>query len=252
MLVVLRHAVLSLLLMFSSSWLSAAQSLQDNLLAQELSTYRVLTLFHLLRLEQGDPDVQQRLQVNVRHFQQLQAEQAALIETEPAAHLALELQPVAQRLQALVLSNAQLGVENMGFHALDDLSQSAYDLVQRNRQLQTHLTETPTSMALRQAVLMQQIAAEYVREAASWDAGAAVYDSTQALSEPVDALTKRFSERLVQLQQAPDTHAELQARLGQVRVIWNYIEQPLLNYRERSLPFVVSRYSEQIVNLLIH
>ena len=54
-----RYTLIVLILM--SPVLSAAQASQAPLLAQELSTYRLLTLFHLLRVEQGSPDVQARL-----------------------------------------------------------------------------------------------------------------------------------------------------------------------------------------------
>ena len=60
-----RYTLIVLILM--SPVLSAAQASQAPLLAQELSTYRRLTLFHLLRLEQGSPDVQARLETEVQH-----------------------------------------------------------------------------------------------------------------------------------------------------------------------------------------
>ena len=37
------------------------------------------------------------------------------------------------------------------------------------------------------------------------------------------------------------------ARLKQVTTTWNYIEKPLLHYKEKSVPFVVVRYSDKIV-----
>ena len=237
-----RYTLIVLILM--SPVLSAAQASQAPLLAQELSTYRLLTLFHLLRLEQGSPDVQERLETEVQHF-------AGLLTAHPEA-LPAPLQQQAQHFQAVLLNNARLNYEAIDFYALDTLSQSAHDLLQLNRQQQALAPSASPTLDLRQAILMQQIAAEYVREAASFDSGSAVYDSAQERFEPVDVLAKAFRQRLEQLQLTLAGSAEQRKKWGQVQVIWNYIEQPLLEYRERSLPFVVNRYSEQIVTLLVN
>lgn len=237
-----RYTLIVLILM--SPVLSAAQASQAPLLAQELSTYRLLTLFHLLRLEQGSPDVQARLEIEVQHF-------AGLLTAHPEA-LPAPLQQQAQHFQAVLLNNARLNYEAIDFYALDTLSQSAHDLLQLNRQQQALAPAASPTLDLRQAILMQQIAAEYVREAASFDSGSAVYDSAQERFEPVDVLAKAFRQRLEQLQPTLAGSAEQRKKWGQVQVIWNYIEQPLLEYRERSLPFVVNRYSEQIVALLVN
>ncbi|MDR7023223.1 hypothetical protein [Pseudomonas peli] len=237
-----RYTLIVLILM--SPVLSAAQASQAPLLAQELSTYRLLTLFHLLRLEQGSPDVQARLETEVQHF-------AGLLTAHPEA-LPAPLQQQAQHFQAVLLNNARLNYEAIDFYALDTLSQSAHDLLQLNRQQQALAPAASTTLDLRQAILMQQIAAEYVREAASFDSGSAVYDSAQERFEPVDVLAKAFRQRLEQLQPTLAGSAEQREKWGQVQVIWNFIEQPLLEYRERSLPFVVNRYSEQIVALLVN
>ena len=237
-----RYTLIVLILM--SPVLSAAQASQAPLLAQELSTYRLLTLFHLLRLEQGSPDVQARLETEVQHF-------AGLLTAHSEA-LPAPLQQQAQHFQAVLLNNARLNYEAIDFYALDTLSQSAHDLLQLNRQQQALAPAASLTLDLRQAILMQQIAAEYVREAASFDSGSAVYDSAQERFEPVDVLAKAFRQRLEQLQPTLAGSAEQRKKWGQVQVIWNYIEQPLLEYRERSLPFVVNRYSEQIVALLVN
>lgn len=237
-----RYTLIVLILM--SPVLSAAQASQAPLLAQELSTYRLLTLFHLLRLEQGSPDVQARLEIEVQHF-------AGLLTAHPEA-LPAPLQQQAQHFQEVLLNNARLNYETIDFYALDTLSQSAHDLLQLNRQQQALAPAASPTLDLRQAILMQQIAAEYVREAASFDSGSAVYDSAQERFEPVDVLAKAFRQRLEQLQPTLAGSAGQRKKWGQVQVIWNYIEQPLLEYRERSLPFVVNRYSEQIVALLVN
>ena len=237
-----RYTLIVLILM--SPVLSAAQASQAPLLAQELSTYRLLTLFHLLRLEQGSPDVQARLETEVQHF-------AGLLTAHSEA-LPAPLQQQAQHFQAVLLNNARLNYEAIDFYALDTLSQSAHDLLQLNRQQQALAPAASPTLDLRQAILMQQIAAEYVREAASFDSGSAVYDSAQERFEPVDVLAKAFRQRLEQLQPTLAGSAGQRKKWGQVQVIWNYIAQPLLEYRERSLPFVVNRYSEQIVALLVN
>ena len=82
------------------------------------------------------------------------------------------------------------------------------------------------------------------------DFGSTSNDIGQAWGMGIQA--KAFRQQLELLQPTLAGSAEQRKKWGQVQVIWNYIEQPLLEYRERSLPFVVNRYSEQIVALLVN
>ena len=96
-------------------------------------------------------------------------------------------------------------------------------------------------------ILMQRIAAGYVRESASLDGGSAIYDSARDLEQSVDALAAEFRQQLQVLDQRFAAQPLISARLKQVTTTWNYIEKPLLHYKEKSVPFVVVRYSDKIV-----
>lgn len=94
---------------------------------------------------------------------------------------------------------------------------------------------------------MQRIAAEYVRESASLDGGSAIYDNAQDLEKPVDQLAQEFRQQLASLDQQYADQAQVSQKLKKVGITFAYIEKSLQNYKERSVPYVVSRYSDKIV-----
>ena len=64
----------------------------------------------------------------------------------------------------------------------------------------------------------------------------AALDATQARLRGLQVLDQRFAAQPL-----------ISTRLKQVTTTWNYIEKSLLNYKEKSVPFVVVRYSDKIV-----
>ncbi|MFZ3183488.1 MAG: hypothetical protein WA173_05035 [Pseudomonas sp.] len=98
-----------------------------------------------------------------------------------------------------------------------------------------------------QAILMQRIAAEYVRESTSLDGGSEIYDNARDLEQPVDQLAGQFRQQLTALDRQYAAQAPQSARLHQVDTTWRFIEKSLLNYKVKSVPFVVARYSDKIV-----
>ena len=63
----------------------------------------------------------------------------------------------------------------------------------------------------------------------------------------LDLLAAQFRQQLHALDQRFVGQPLISARLKQVTTTWNYIEKSLLNYKEKSVPFVVVRYSDKIV-----
>jgi hypothetical protein len=98
-----------------------------------------------------------------------------------------------------------------------------------------------------QAILMQQIAAGYIRETSSLDGGGSIYDKARDLELPVDKLAEQFRQQLTALNQQYAGQAEVKQRLLKVTRNWQYIETSLLNYKEKSVPLMVVRSSNTIV-----
>ena len=63
----------------------------------------------------------------------------------------------------------------------------------------------------------------------------------------LDDLANRFAINLVKLQQAPQTTPEIGKALRSVAIKWNYIEKSLQNYNQNSVPFLINKYSDRII-----
>ena len=63
-----------------------------------------------------------------------------------------------------------------------------------------------------------------------------------------DQVAEPLEKRLQELKASPRNTAEIKASLQSVQTKWNYIEKSLKNYNENSVPFLISKYSEQIIS----
>lgn len=224
-------------------------SLLASVNAQRLQVYQLQTLFHLLTLEEGTTRVAVQLESTAQQFaeqfeqlDELSAGQG--LDAEVAA-----LQVEARRFQQLARSNE---VRSQGFvdlYTQNDLSASGDALRQGYGNLLSKLqAQGQLSDALQeQAILMQQIAAGYIRETSSLDGGSSIYDNARDLEQPVDKLALQFRQQLTALNQQYAGQAEVKQRLRKVTSNWQYIEKSLLNYKEKAVPLVIVRSSDTIV-----
>ena len=102
------------------------------------------------------------------------------------------------------------------------------------------LTERSRELGL----LMQTIAVNYASRSASVGASFLGGGDERA----IDELAVDFNKRLQELKASPRNTAEIKASLQSVQTKWNYIEKSLKNYNENSVPFLISKYSEQIIS----
>jgi hypothetical protein len=246
---------LVLCLAFAQLPLQAADtaSLQSNIYAQRLSAYRMQTLFHLLSIEEGASTISGRLQVAAKTFvgQREQLTQLSAGQGLDAQVAALQVESL--RFEKLALSNELLTLGYVDLHTQTDFTVSAGALSQGYLNLQAKLASNgaqPDALQ-EQAILMQRIAAEYVRGSTSVDGNSIIYDNALDLELPVDQLARQFRQQLTLLeQQYAGTPAQSQ-RLQKVATTWKYIEKSLLNYREKTVPSIVVRYSDKIIAILL-
>jgi hypothetical protein len=137
-----------------------------------------------------------------------------------------DLQPVAD----LADSNSQLMA--LGLELYNKLQQeSAYavsPMTQRSRE---------------QSLLMQAIAVDYASRSAS--VGATFMGGGE--SRPIEELVNEFASKLSALEKEPKNSAQLRQSWGNVATKWRYIENSLINYNENSVPFLVNKYAETII-----
>ncbi len=96
------------------------------------------------------------------------------------------------------------------------------------------------------SVLMQSIAVNYAARSAS--VGASF--SGDSSERPIEDLVSDFSARLNALRNQQANSAAINTALDGVATKWRYIEGSLRNYNEKSVPFLVSKYSDSIIRSL--
>ena len=102
-----------------------------------------------------------------------------------------------------------------------------------------------TQTSREQSLLMQSIAVDYASRSAS--VGGSFIGSGGENDKSIDVLANDFEQTLNKLEQAPQNTAEARQSLGAIKTKWRYIEKSLKNYNEKSVPFLVNKYSDRII-----
>lgn len=250
----IRNGSLGALLLLAGQAMAQGDSaaLLASLEQQQLTSYRLQTLFHLHSIQEGAENVGSQLKTESASFlsqlEQLDEQANGLgLDTEIKA-----VQDEGRKFAAIVATDELLEQGYVDLHTVNDLSASQHALREGYQRLEEQLASKGVkgNPLQDQAILMQRIAAEYVRESASLDGGSAIYDNAQDLEKPVDQLAQEFRQQLASLDQQYAGQAQVSQKLKKVGITFAYIEKSLQNYKERSVPYVVSRYSDKIVGSL--
>lgn len=250
----IRNGSLGALLLLAGQAVAQGDSaaLLTSLEQQQLASYRLQTLFHLHSIQEGAENVGGQLKAESASFltqlEQLDEQASGLgLETEIKA-----VQDEGRKFAGIVATDELLEQGYVDLHTVNDLSASQHALREGYQRLEEQLASKGVkgNPLQDQAILMQRIAAEYVRESASLDGGSAIYDNAQDLEKPVDQLAQEFRQQLASLDQQYAGQAQVSQKLKKVGITFAYIEKSLQNYKERSVPYVVSRYSDKIVGSL--
>lgn len=151
------------------------------------------------------------------------------------------------------LNNLTSALKSQGFTDLQPVA----DLASRNQQLMALSQElyskiqqesgqnVPglTQQSRAQSLLMQAIAVDYASRSAS--VGATFMGGGE--SRPIEELVSEFASNLATLEKAPQNTPEIAQTLSGVSTKWRYIEKSLMNYNENSVPFLVNKYSDSII-----
>jgi hypothetical protein len=94
-----------------------------------------------------------------------------------------------------------------------------------------------------QSLLMQTIALDYASRSAS--VGATFFGGNDG--KAIDELAREFANELANLEKAPQNTPQIKEELGEIGVKWRYIEKSLTHYNENSVPFLINKYSDRII-----
>lgn len=165
------------------------------------------------------------------------------------AQLVQEWQSYHSELSGLVTSLKQKGYTDL---------QPVADLTERNKRLlelsnelyakiqQEGAAQVPplTQRSRDQSLLMQTIAVDYASRSAS--IGGSFMGSNG--SKAIDELAGEFASQLASLEKAPQNTPEIRQALDGISTKWRYIEKSLKNYNENSVPFLINKYSDRIID----
>ena len=102
---------------------------------------------------------------------------------------------------------------------------------------------TLTQHSREQSLLMQGIALDYASRSAS--VGATFMGGGDA--RPIEDMVSEFASKMATLQKDPQNSPQLKQSWAEVATKWRYIEKSLINYNENSVPFLVNKYSNTII-----
>ncbi|PTS83511.1 hypothetical protein DBR00_13430 [Pseudomonas sp. HMWF032] len=151
------------------------------------------------------------------------------------------------------LNNLTNALKNQGYTDLQPVA----DLATRNQQLMNMSQElynkiqqessysvpALTQLSREQSLLMQGIAVDYASRSAS--VGATFMGGGDA--RPMEDLVSEFANKMAALEENPKNTPQLKQAWDGVGTKWRYIEKSLINYNENSVPFLVNKYSNTII-----
>lgn len=232
------------LLLVAGTASAALDRVSMDQLAQNV--WKVRTAFHTYTVMQGDAAYLERLEEVIADTGDLVD---SLNESAQAGDDQAFMEMVSEsweRYRGFAEGNT---VADMGYtdhYTIVDLENEALSLsrlINQRRQEVAGKGEDLADLAVR----LQRLASEYMFTASSPDAGGAVgTGAEEGRIEFVDAVPD-FDARLSAIQKTWSGNPDITRELRSVASKWAFIRESLVKFYENSVPFVVQRYSEQMV-----
>ncbi len=119
----------------------------------------------------------------------------------------------------------------------------SHELYQKIQQESGFSVPPLTQKSREQSLLMQNIALDYASRSAS--VGTSFFGGGE--ERAIDELVGEFANQLDNLSAAQQNTPQISAALGSIETKWRYIEKSLRNYNENTVPFLISKYSDSII-----
>ncbi|MFZ3186208.1 MAG: hypothetical protein WA173_18935 [Pseudomonas sp.] len=219
-----------------------------------LAAQKSLGDFYMLNAMEGDLRYARLIK------ESLQAGHALLekIKTMPGEGSKALLAQLEQQWSAYE-SELNLLTETLKTQGYTDL-QPVADLATRSQQLLALSTElyskiqqesgsnvpALTQLSRDESLLMETISVSYAARSAS--VGGSFIGFGGENGKSIDQLANEFDINLNKLEQAPQNTAETRQAVAAIIVKWRYIEKSLKNYNEKSVPFLINKYSNRITD----
>ena len=216
-----------------------------------LKIWQVRAAFHNVTSTLGDPVAEQQLQELIAAAEQVmtQVRDSAESDAEQA-----QVEQLAENWETYLSLAGQNTAGELGYtdhYTIIDLESSVLALSESLAAQRQQLSGSASDL-LAIAIDLQHIASEYMFIASSPDGGSATMGSASDESrlefvEAVPALDAKLKAALQKWQGNADVLRELQS----VNTKWGFIRESLVKFYENAVPFLVKRYSTQMVDSLL-
>ena len=93
-------------------------------------------------------------------------------------------------------------------------------------------------------ITMERMAAKYIERVNSQFGAASRSD--QEDTDTIDTLAARFSKNLNKVKLTTPTTSDRYEKLSKIQTKWSFLEKSFLNYTERTIPYLVTKFGSQI------
>lgn len=249
----LRALLLAALLIPTGAFANIASDLK-HLQTFHLATQKSLGDFYMYNSMEGDQRYARMIDASRQQAREQLGKLANLTDVG-AAGLQMQLQQQWQRYDG-ELTTLIAALQKQGYTDLQpvadlaarnrqvlEIAQALYEALQR---MDGNAISEQMATTRELSVLMQSIAVNYAARSAS--VGASF--SGDSSERPIEELVADFSARLSALRKQPGNGTAVNTTLDGVATKWRYIEGSLRNYNEKSVPFLVNKYSDSITRSL--
>lgn len=240
-------ALLLPLLFIAQSGSAAISRLDLDKLAEHV--WHIRAAFHTYTVMQGDQEYNDRLEELISDAGALVDDLQASAEPGDEQAFAEQLSETWQRYQKFAESNTVAEMGYNTFYAISDLEKEALAmsrLIDTRRTGVSSQAEELSDLAVR----LLRITSEYMSITSSTDGGGLVgTGADEGRLEFVEAVPD-FDSRLAAAQKTWADNPDISRELRSVASKWAFIRESLVKFYENSVPFVVQRYSGQMVDAL--
>lgn len=240
----------------------STQSLADDATAlRSLNTLSILLdkssmAYQMFKLDTGNPIYSQAIDKTVDRIRKLRTDyQQPAAKAKQDKELASLNKSVSAYLDGLTSNERKIAEGGYEEYAVvsdmysnkssaQDTITKLYDAIKANN----HVDVEPVVQETRDlATLLQTLTSSYIEQAASV-AGNAFRSGG---NKPLDQLAHEFSTRLAKFNISSDKVISLDAKVREVKSEWAFIENSLINFKQNTVPFLVYRYADTMVDDLL-
>lgn len=213
----------------------------------ELNIWNVRSGYYLYSVMGGDKSYEESLQESITKAEASYNNIAQKVEDKDGndAEFLQKLDELWPELLELANQNtiAELGYTDS--YLAIDLNNQAADIIEL---LSEHNADGSTSDLLTLAIKSQRMTSEYLSLAAAPDGGMSTGEGNIRID--FDEAVPEFDALLAEAKKKYENNDAVTRALQQVDRKWRFIRESMVKFYEDSVPFLVSRYSEQIVDLI--